>query len=117
MDRSHREDGEREVGVGAEHHEEGESDLSGGLEDLADDDVQSPRHASDVHGEPGHELPGPALVEIAQGQGQQVGMERDQHVALDHQLHVREQDLGGQAQQGHGHGDQQEEPGGAGVPS
>ena len=52
------------------------------------------------------------LVEVAERQGQQVGMERDQHVALDQQLRVREEDLGGQAQQGHDHRDQQEEPGG-----
>ena len=70
MDRPHREDGEREERVGAEHHEKGEGHLSGGLEDLADHDVQGPRHAAGVDGEPSHELSDPALVEVGQGQGQ-----------------------------------------------
>ena len=40
-------------------------------------------------------------------------MERHQQVALNHQLHVGQQDLGAKAQQGHGPRDQHEEPGGA----
>ena len=42
MDGSHRNDGECEERVGAEHHGEGEGDVGRRLEDLADHDVQRP---------------------------------------------------------------------------
>ena len=111
VDRSHRQDSDREQRVGPKHHREREGDLRRGLEDLADDDVQSARHAAGIDGEPADELPGPALVKVAERQGQEVRMKRDQHVALDHQLRMREQDLRAQNQQGDDQGHQQEESG------
>ena len=72
--------------------------------------VQGAGHASGIDGEAADELPGPALVEVAERQGQQVRMECDEHVVPDQQLRMCEQDLRAQAQQGDGPGDQQEEP-------
>ena len=110
VDRSQRQDGDREQRVRTEHHGEREGDLSRGLEDLADDHVQGAGHASGIDGEAADELPGPVLVEVAERQGQQVRMECDEHVVPDQQLRMCQQDLRAQTQQGDGPGDQQEEP-------